>query len=364
MIESNLSNLFMKRDAESRSISAENPTGERGKGGMATADTTLNQSCATCARELGQKWKVSPCARIPAGQTFTMMEVAGPAVIRHIWITVAPKHYRSLILRVYWDGQAQPSIECPLGDFFCQGWNKVQDIFALPINVNPDGGMNCFFPMPFRQQVRITVENTAPQDLEHFFYTVNYTLEEVNDTSLFFHAQWRRTNPLPYQSDYLMIDGIRGQGQYVGAFMCWQQNSSGWWGEGEIKMFLDGDGEFPTICGTGTEDYFGGAWGFGGRNYSSPYFGHQHTGTLAAFTHEPVPGQSRAGSRLTLYRFHIHDPVFFKENLKVTMQAIGWRAEGRYLPLQDDISSVVYWYQTLPTTPFPAFPGRDQREVI
>ena len=150
-----------------------------------------------------------------------------------------------------------------------------------------------------------------------------------------------------------MIDGIRGQGHYVGAFMSWQQNNDGWWGEGEIKMFIDGDDQYPTICGTGTEDYFGGAWSFQGE-YSAPFLGFY-----------TVRGENmKVGARMTMYRFHVHDPVFFKSDLRVTIQALGWRAETRFLPLQDDIASVVYWYQTLPTAPFPDFPPRDLREII
>jgi len=353
-MEINLSNLFLKRDAESRSLSPENFRGEKGKGGMATPETTLHQGSAHCARELGQGWKVSPCMSIPAGQTATIMDNDGPGVIRHLWITLDARFYRDVIMRIYWDGEETPSVESPVGDLLCCSWNQPQVIMALPINVNPRGGMNCFFPMPFRKHARVAVENQSPNELPHFFYTINYTLEHVPDDALYFHAQWRRANPLEYGTDYVMIDGVKGQGQYVGAFMAWQQNNAGWWGEGEIKMFLDGDGPFPTICGTGTEDYFGGAWGFGGEEYSSPYMGFRQV----------VKKSGEVGARMTLYRFHVQDPVFFALDLKVTMQAIGWRSEGRYLPLQDDISSVVYWYQTEPHARFPQLPDRNAREII
>jgi hypothetical protein len=175
-----------------------------------------------------------------------------------------------------------------------------------------------------------------------------------------FHAQFRRTNPLPFKDDYTVLDGVKGQGQYVGTAMFWQQNSSGWWGEGEIKFFMDGDGEFPTICGTGTEDYFGGAWCFRG-NYSAPFMGYPlgDSGFNA-----DAPPASRPGNRHILYRFHVMDPIRFERDLRVTIQALGWRSEGRYLPLQDDISSVAYWYQAEPHAPFPALPGRDALEVI
>jgi hypothetical protein len=350
----NLSNLFEKRNAVSRSLSAENFTGEPGKGGMATPDTSLHPGAVNCGRELGQGWKLSPCLRLPAGQTVAVMDHDGPGMIRHVWITIDQKYYRNIIVRMYWDGEKTPSVESPVGDLLCCSWNLRQKINALPINVNPSGGMNCFFPMPFRKHARVTIENQAPVDLEHLFYTINYTLEPVSNDALYFHAQWRRTNPVKYGTDYAMVEGIRGQGQYVGTFMAWQQNNAGWWGEGEIKMFLDGDGKFPTICGTGTEDYFGGAWSFASEDFSSPYMGFQQV----------VKKSGEVGARMTLYRFHVQDPVFFKTDLRVTMQAIGWRSEQRYLPLQDDISSVVYWYQTEPHAPFPELPDRNAREII
>lgn len=352
-MEINLSNLFMRRSAVSRSLSAENFRGEPGKGGTATLETSLHAGSAKSGRELGQGWKLSPCLRIPAGQTVALMDHPGPGIIRHMWLTLDARYYRNIILRIYWDGEEAPSVESPIGDFMCCSWNLRQKINALPINVNPSGGMNSFFAMPFRKHARITVENQGAADLEHFFYTINYTLEPVANDALYFHAQWRRTNPLQYGTDYVMVDGIAGHGQYVGTFMAWQQNNAGWWGEGEIKMFLDDDDQFPTICGTGTEDYFGGAWCFG-EDYSSPYMGFQQV----------VKQSGEAGARMTLYRFHLQDPVFFTTRLRVTMQALGWRSEGRYLPLQDDISSVVYWYQSEPHAPFPGLPDRNAREII
>jgi len=348
-----LANIFYKRNAESRSLSAENFRGEKGKGGMATPETTLHGPSARAARELGQGWKLSPCLALPAGGSATLMDNDGPGVIRHMWVTLDSKWYRDLILRIFWEEEASPSVECPIGDFMCCSWGQRQNILALPFNVNPSGGMNCFFPMPFRKHARVVVENDSPNDLPALYYAINYTLEPVSDEALYFHAQWRRANPLKYGADYTLIDGVGGQGQYVGAFVAWQQNNAGWWGEGEIKMFLDGDGQFPTICGTGTEDYFGGAWSFG-EDFSAPFFGFRQ-----------VVGKSgEAGARMTLYRFHVHDPVFFKSDLRITLQALGWRSEGRYLPLQDDIASVVYWYQTLPPASFPKLPERNAREVV
>lgn len=345
----NIGNLYRRREAESRSITAENPTGERGKAAMAEPGED------SPARELGQGWKVRPCLRdVASGATKTLMDVEGPGVIRHMWFTLDPTFYRDVIIRIYWNNQEEPSVVAPLGDFMCNCWNARQDIAAQPVNVNPDGGMNIYFPMPFHDHVRITIENDGPRELPALFYTINYTLEPVDEDALCFHAFWRRSNPLEYADVHTIVDGIEGGGHYVGTFVAWQQNNAGWWGEGEIKMFTDDDTEFPTICGTGTEDYFGGAWSFGGRDFSAPYMGWLQ-----------VDGESgQPGCRMTMYRFHVQDPVFFSERLKVTMQALGWRSEGRYLPLQDDIASVAYWYQTLPHNPLPALPGRDEREII
>ena len=355
-MEFDLASLFRNHDAESRSLSAENFRGEKGGGGMASLENSLAPGSAQAARDLGQGWKVSPCLPLAAGQSVDIMDNDGPGVIRHIWMTPGggAGFFRKLVLRVYWDGEKNPSVECPLGDFFCNSWNAVQSILALPINVNSSGGLNSYLPMPFRKHARISVHNDSAEDLAHFFYTINYTLEPVEADALCFHAQWRRRNPLEYGQVYTILDGVRGRGKYAGTFMAWQQNNAGWWGEGEIKMYLDGDGEFPTICGTGTEDYFGGGWCFKDGDYSAPFLGYRL-----------VSGERRAvGSRLTMYRFHVPDPVFFKKDLKVTMQALGWREDRRYLPLQDDIASTAYWYQTEPHGAFPELPGRDLREIV
>jgi hypothetical protein len=348
MFDIDLGNLYRRRAGiESRSITAENPDGSRGGGAKAVPEPD------SAARDLGTGWKVRPCIDVAGGGTAVLADVAGPGVIRHAWFTFDKRFGRSLVLRVFWDGQKHPSVEVPLADFCCNGWNERQSILAHPVNVNPLGGMNLFFPMPFAKRALITVENLAAEACRGFFYAVNYTLEPVDADALAFHASWRRSNPVAYGTEYLIVDGIRGQGQYVGTFMSWQQNSAGWWGEGEIKMFLDDDDRSPTICGTGTEDYFGGAWGFGKQSYSAPYFGFQQ-----------VSGRSEdAGARMTLYRFHVMDPVFFNRSLRVTMQALGWRSGGRFLALQDDISSVAYWYQTLPGAPLEPLPDRDGLEI-
>jgi hypothetical protein len=347
MIPVDLCSLFLQQTAQSHSLSAENPTGARGAGAMAEPEGS------SAARELGRGWKVQPCIKLKAGETASLMDHPGPGVIRHMWFTFSEQYYRDIILRIYWDHGERPSVEAPLADLLCNSWKTHQQILAQPVNVNPRGGMNLYFPMPFQKQARITVQNDSPQAMEYFFYTINYTLETLPSEILYFHAHWRRSNPLPYQEEYVILDGVQGRGHYVGTFMAWQQNNAGWWGEGEIKMFLDGDGEFPTVCGTGTEDYFGGAWGFG-ESYSAPYLGFQ----------EVAKRSGEVGARMTLYRFHVLDPVYFESDIRVTMQALGWRSGQRYLPLQDDIASVAYWYQTLPPAPFAPLGDKDYREIV
>ncbi len=284
-----------------------------------------------------------------------MAQIEGSGVIQHIWITVEPKAYRNCILRMYWDGESEPSVEVPLGDFFCNGHALRHNVTSLPIVVNPSGGFNSYWPMPFSKGARITIENQWKEAIGGFFYQITYALCEVPEKAGRFHAQWRRSVTGLDYPEHVIVDGIEGQGHYVGTFLAWTQLSNGWWGEGEVKFYLDGDTEHPTICGTGTEDYFGGAWGFYGNGkeeeaFSTPFLG------LPLVRHEPqtVPAYD-------LYRWHIMDPVRFKQNLKVTIQALGWWPDGTFQPLQDDISSVAYWYQAEPHKAFPALPPVELR---
>lgn len=175
---------------------------------MATKADSLSPNGWKYASHLGRGWKVSPCLPIKSGETVTLMDHDGPGIIRHMWVTFDKLQRRQVILRIYWDGAEHPSIEGPFGDFFCQSWNRDQNINALPVNVNPKGGMNCFFPMPFKKHARITVENDSAADIPMFFYTFNYTLEEVPEDCLYFHAQFRRTNPVPYKEVYTILDGV------------------------------------------------------------------------------------------------------------------------------------------------------------
>ena len=350
-----MGNLSRLSSAKTRSISPENFTGEKGRGGMATEGTG-----APHARDLGPGWKISPSVVIGPGETFTVADIEGPGAIQQIWLTPTG-NWRFSVLRFHWDRQEQPAVECPIGDFFAMGWGKYAQLSSLPVCVNPGSAFNCYWEMPFRTHCRITLENLGDEPMT-LYYQVNYTLTDVPDDAAYFHAQFRRTNPLPFGEVYEILDGVRGRGHYVGTAMAWGSNSRGWWGEGEIKFYLDGDGEYPTICGTGTEDYFCGSYNFdvgkeqgGYREFTTPYAG----------LHQVIRPDGRYSSqqRFGMYRWHVTDPIRFEEDLRVTMQALGWRSGPRYLPLQDDIASVAYWYQTLPTPAFPELPGRDQLEV-
>jgi len=350
----NLGNLARLSRAETRSISPENFTGEKGKGGMAVKGTG-----ESAARDLGQGWKISPSVVIDGKSTFVLADINGSGAIEHIWMTPTG-NWRFSILRFYWDGETTPSVEVPVGDFFACGWGRYAQVSSLPVCVNPGSAFNCYWEMPFRKSCKITLENIDEQKMT-LYYQIDYALTEVESDAAYFHAQFRRVNPLPYKSVYTIADGIQGWGHYVGTYLAWGVNSTGWWGEGEIKFYLDDDVAYPTICGTGTEDYFCGSYNFENREtkkyqvFSTPYSG------LAQVI---IPdGVYDSQQRFGLYRWHIADPVRFRKNLRVTIQALGWRSGGRYLPLQDDISSVAFWYQTEPHAAFPRLPGKDELEI-
>ncbi len=354
-----LGNLSRLSSARTRSLSAENPTGGKGQGGRATEGTSSRY-----ARDLGPGWKINPAVHVKAGETRVLADIRESGAIQQIWMTPTG-NWRFAILRFFWDEQEAPSVECPLGDFFGATWGQYAPLVSLPVCVNPGSAFNCYWEMPFRRRCRITLTNLDDAEMT-LFYQINYTLTDVPDDAAYFHAQFRRTNPLPYQQVYTILDGVRGRGHYVGTVMAWGTNNGGWWGEGEIKFYLDGDGEWPTICGTGTEDYFCGSYCFinsatkAYETYTTPYAGMP----LIAKPQGPYAASFPWPNRYGLYRWHIMDPIRFEQDLRVTIQALGWRSGDRYLPLQDDIASVAFWYQTLPTAPFPPLPDRDALEII
>ena len=347
-------NLSKIKKLESRSISPENFGGEKGKGGMAEQGTG-----AEAARDLGRGWKISPSIRLEPGETFTLADIKEKGIIKHIWMTDNCSMNRRMVIRMYWDGSDTPSVEAPLGDFFASAeYQSYAQLTSLPVCVNPKRAFNCYWDMPFYQNARITIENIYHEKIT-VYYQIDYHAGEIPEKRGYFHAQFRRENPLKEKGIYTILDNVRGNGQYVGTYLFWGVNNNGWWGEGEIKFYLDGDKEFPTICGTGTEDYFCGSWNFdiGGKyqEFCTPYSG--------------VPkiirpdGLYSANQRFSMYRWHINDPIYFKEDLKVTIQALGWQSQHRYLRLRDDISSVAFWYQDSICKNFPQLPAFDELAI-
>jgi hypothetical protein len=363
--------------ARSRSISAENPTGGKGMGAMAVDPKHVP------SRELGKGWKVRPCVELMPGQTLTLCDITGPGVIQQMWMCPS-SGWKALILRVYWDDQERPAVEVPFGDFFCCGFSGIdgnhnhnganfRQMTSQMICFNPGSSVTSNWQMPFRKRCRMTLENIHPGQggdpncsptagKSVVYWQINYAETEVPDDIAYFHAQFRRSNPVK-DGVHTLLDGVKGQGHYVGTSMAWSVKNNAWWGEGEIKFYMDGDGEYPTICGTGTEDYFGGSYNFdlgkengGYKEYCNPYLG----------LHQVLKpdGLYQSQMRFGMYRWHVTDPIRFEKDLRVTIQALGWRQGWRYLVLQDDVASVSYWYQTLPTAPFPKLPSLNELEVI
>lgn len=347
----------------SRSISMENPTGEKGKGGMASG-------------VLGPGRKGCPAIRnLPSGQTRILADVDGPGIIQHIWITISEESdagyftLSDVVLRMYWDHEETPSVEVPLGDFFLNGFSTYCQVNSMPIVVNPVRGYNCYFPMPFRNHAKITVENQHPGEVKSFFYQIDYTLyDELPDNTAYFHAQYRRQRVTQLKQDYVILDQVQGQGQYVGTYMAHTALERYWYGEGELKFFMDGDKEYPTICGTGLEDYFGGGFGFvvdqrketpGVESlYQTPFLGFHYYSQKEP--HHSWRFEGACPPMRSFYRFHIMDPIRFDHDLKVTAQQIGICNRGLF-ERQDDISTVAYWYQSEPHGTFPILPTREYR---
>ena len=344
-LQPGLGSLPLLGRGRTRSISAENPTGEKGKGGMAipVPGEPKPVASARAADDLGQGWKVRPFIRVNAGETATLMDVSGPGILQHIWIVEGLN--RGLVIRFYWDGEENPSIEAPVPDFFAVGHGRFAQVNSLPVVVNPANALNCYWPMPFRKQARITLSNETATDVELVAYQITYVETEVPEAAGTFHAQYRRA-PTAEPNPYVILDGVKGRGRYVGTFLAWTQMEKGWFGEGEIKFFMDGDDRFPTICGTGTEDYFLGSYGFP-RPFTTAY-----SGTVL-----PTSDGGEPPNFWSLYRWHIQDTINFEQDLRVTIQALGWGKDGKYKKMADDIASVAYWYQTEPHAPFPKLPS-------
>ena len=360
-----MESIFILNKAKSHSISPENPTGEKGQGGKADLSTG---SARNAAKDLGLGWKVNPYVNVAPGSTFTLAQFKGEGIVNHIWMTLGGKaEYRSAIFRIYWDDEKGASVESPVGDFFGAGWGRRNEpkINSAAIAVNPGSGFNSFWPMPFRNGFRMTLENRSAMPLV-IYYEVSFAETAVPAQAMYFHAQFRMVDRLKLGTVYTIVDGIRGKGQYVGTSLSHGARSPGWWGEGEVKFYSDGDSSNPTINGTGEEDYFLGSYAYfrlaGKAPNGDPKFREENFSSLYSGFYSLVPLEERDpayyGSgerRIGEYRWHIVDPIRFDRDLKVTIQALGWKADGSgtYLPLQDSYSSVAYWYQAEPHAQFP-----------
>lgn len=345
----------------SRAVNPENPRGDKGAGG-------------TAAGPLGPGRKGRPSVALGAGETVTLAAIEGAGVIRHLWITVtdqtARNHFvlRDLVLRMWWDGEATPSVEVPLGDFFCNGFGQRALVTSVPIHVAPTGGMNCWFPMPFADGARIEITSEHPVAIDSgLYYQVDYeALDALPPDVGRFHAQFRRTNPTVRGVDHVVLDGVAGRGQYVGTYVAVAALERYWWGEGEMKFFIDGDTDLPTICGTGLEDYAGGAWLFQDRMDGDPV-PLTYSGPYAGFPYHATTDDSRFATSARamppmygLYRWHLPDPIRFETDLRVTLQQIGHDGTALF-ERSDDVATVAYWYQLEPHAPFPTFPDARAR---
>jgi len=294
--------------------------------------------------------------KIPAGGSLTLLDENGPGEITHVWITIADNeryHLKKIVLRMYWDGAATPSVEAPVGDFFGLGLGDYFYYQSTPLQVARDQALNCFFPMPFEKHARITVTNQGSEPVVAIYWNIDiraYSHPLARGT-LYFHAQYRQATPnvarhgaktnLDGKDNYVWLDA-RGRGQFVGVTMSVIENADGWWGEGDDMFFVDGE-KLPSINGTGTEDYFLGAWDFGGHTFSYPLYG------------APVVGPEGQGSRWSVYRFHLDSPITFTKSLRATIE------HGHANDRGDNFYSVAYWYQTEPHAPFPPLPPVDER---
>ena len=305
--------------------------------------------------------------KIGPGETFTVLEESGPGAITHIWITIASPenaHLKKLVLRMYWDGESTPSVEAPIGDFFGLGLGDYFTYESFPLAVGSTKALNSFFPMPFGKEAKITVTNEGKLPVDNFYFNIDYRAFKtpLPADTCYFHAQYRQaapnkgwTNQWEYNGDPLVngrpnLTGegnyvwmeAKGRGHYVGVTMSVFQNQNGWWGEGDDMFFIDGE-QLPSISGTGSEDYFLGAWDFGDQAFSYGLFG------------APVKGAEVAGSRSSVYHFHLDSPIPFTKSIRATIE------HGHANHRSDNYFSVAYWYQTEPHAAFPPLPPVDQR---
>ncbi|MGV8096108.1 MAG: glycoside hydrolase family 172 protein [Mangrovibacterium sp.] len=347
--------LYKLKNLDSRAATAENPLAEKGKGGMTK-----------------EGLKGSPAIKdFKSGTTETLLNTKGPGMVRHIWCTVSqssPVNVRNIILRMYWENNDIPSVEVPLADFFGMSHGANALITSQLVSIQPSLGYNCDIPMPFKDHARITVTNESETDYDWFFYQIDFTIgDKIKKDDGRFHASFNRENPTQYGRDYTIMETKGARGVFLGCVIGVRPLVSGWWGEGEMKFYIDGDTKFPTICGTGIEDYFGAAWGLSA--HSAPYRG------------APLV---EAGF-CSMYRFHVNDPVYFQNEIKINVQQMGTAflddarkkygaslifmrfdhprrsTDKVYYLRSDDVSSVAYWYQYPLVKERKPIPNKEQR---
>jgi hypothetical protein len=313
----------------SRSISFENPTGAPGAGGKAESP-------------LGIGRKGDPARMVESGETVLLADISGPGTIRHIWMTTLarPVILRGALIRIYWEGESFPTVELPLGDFFGFAHGSTPSFQSALHAVGPRYGMNSFVPMPFQRQARIELVNETPRPMT-LFYQVDYTIGDEHGAILpKLHGWFNRQNPTVAGQDFVLLHERVGTGRFLGSVIGIQPLGSAWWGEGEVKFYMDDDGEFATIVGTGSEDYVGLSWGI--QQAPFLYLGANRVDNEEGIESGPV----------SMYRWHVQDPIFWQEKIRVTMQQIGHQGSSPTLDdykrnlfeREDDWSSATFWY--------------------
>jgi hypothetical protein len=325
---------------ESRSISFENPTGEPGLGGQT-------------ASQLGVGRKGFPAKGIKPGETVVLCDIAGPGTIRHIWMTGGFKDQtealRSMVVRAYWEKQEHPSVECPLGDFMGTAHAKVNSYQSAVHSTGINAALNIWLPMPFNETAKMTLTNEGEETVT-LFYQIDYTIGDKHPEKLGrLHVCFMRQNPTTLTEDFEILPRRKGEGRFIGTVLGIRTLTGNWWGEGEIKIYMDGDTEFPTICGTGSEDYVCLSYGM----QQTPFLYHGCSWNQEGY--------------ISMYRWHLPDPIYWKEEVRITIQQIGWSRESRdktgsaLYEREDDWSSATFWYEPVPSSQLPPFPDLESR---
>jgi hypothetical protein len=304
---------------------------------------------------------------VPPGATHVLMDAEGPGVITHIWITfLGPEpqgwatqgsaNHQELMLRMYWDGDSRPAVEAPVGDFFANCFGERAEVISVPVIVEGADSYNAFWRMPFGESARIEIENQSSKPLSLLYFNIDWIkLDRLPEDTPYFYAQYRQEYPVRNGRDYVLLE-TKGKGHYVGTVLGVRMRSPAWFGEGDEKIYIDGETK-PSIWGTGTEDYFLSAWGL--EKASTPYFG------------TPFFDYRTIGGHVSSYRWHLHDPVVFNTGIKVTLEHMGWLSEDEnpdyratsWNEREDDYSSVAFWYQTGTPTFADRSPGAGERRL-